>query len=275
MFKGIIYKYTSPSNKVYIGQTIDEEVRRAAFLNLNKSYAGFKIDTARQKYGPENFKYEILSTVETEDLDHLKEILNISEKYYIAKYNSIIGGYNISEGGEQVIIEKTKSQIDKQKESLKKYYESHVNPNSKSILQYTLQGNFKKEWESMTKAAEYYQCDIRSISNCCRGVSKTAEGYIWKVKDSEDFPRSIEPVKRMPRKRPKPKYGIIVQLDMTGKAIQEWESPVDAAKAIGIKSSSNIIQVCIGNRNSLKGYLWKFKDESDYIRATLKSKLNE
>ena len=33
MIKGIIYKYTSPSGKVYIGQTIDEKDRKKAFFN--------------------------------------------------------------------------------------------------------------------------------------------------------------------------------------------------------------------------------------------------
>ena len=33
MIEGIIYKYTSPSGKFYIGQTIDEKSRRAQFLN--------------------------------------------------------------------------------------------------------------------------------------------------------------------------------------------------------------------------------------------------
>lgn len=59
MITGIIYKYISPSNKVYIGQTINEYERKHAFLTREK-YAGDKIDNARKKYGPVNFKYEIL-----------------------------------------------------------------------------------------------------------------------------------------------------------------------------------------------------------------------
>ena len=55
---GIIYKYTSPSGKVYIGQTTDEKRRIKTFFNLNKSYGGEKIDNARKKHGPCNFKYE-------------------------------------------------------------------------------------------------------------------------------------------------------------------------------------------------------------------------
>ena len=59
--KGIIYKYTSPSNKVYIGQTTNEKKRKRVFLNENnEDYAGLKINNARKKYGPKSFKYEVL-----------------------------------------------------------------------------------------------------------------------------------------------------------------------------------------------------------------------
>ena len=59
--KGIIYKYTSPSGKVYIGQTTNEKKRKRVFLNENnEDYAGLKINNARKKYGPKSFKYEVL-----------------------------------------------------------------------------------------------------------------------------------------------------------------------------------------------------------------------
>lgn len=50
MIRGIIYKYTSPSGKVYIGQTINEKDRRKHFLIQKLSYGGIKIDTARAMY---------------------------------------------------------------------------------------------------------------------------------------------------------------------------------------------------------------------------------
>lgn len=103
--RGIIYKYTSPINKVYIGQTINEEKRRKCFLrdgrytksegHISKS----KIDSARKKYGPENFKYEILFEFICDDSKILKRTLDDLEKFYIKKYDSINKGYNIMEGG--------------------------------------------------------------------------------------------------------------------------------------------------------------------------------
>lgn len=48
MITGIIYKYTSPSNKIYVGKTINESERKHAFLTKER-YAGIKIDNARAK----------------------------------------------------------------------------------------------------------------------------------------------------------------------------------------------------------------------------------
>lgn len=74
--KGIIYKYTSPSGKVYIGQTRCERTRRSRWFNINKPYAGPKINAARSKYGPTNFKYEVLLEINSENEYDLIELLN-------------------------------------------------------------------------------------------------------------------------------------------------------------------------------------------------------
>ena len=100
MVKGIIYKYTSPSNKIYIGQTTVEKIRRTVFLNEKKSYAGLKIDAARKKYGAKNFKYEVLETVYAENNEELLFKLNTLETYYIGLYDSFKNGYNMSIGGQ-------------------------------------------------------------------------------------------------------------------------------------------------------------------------------
>ncbi len=60
MIEGIIYLYESPNRKRYVGQTTNEKQRRLTFCNLNRSYGGAKIDNARKKYLPENFKYMVL-----------------------------------------------------------------------------------------------------------------------------------------------------------------------------------------------------------------------
>lgn len=48
----------------------------------------------------------------------------------------------------------------------------------KSVVQYDLNGKIVRKWESM-KAAETV-ASLQAISACCRGVRKTAGGFIWK-----------------------------------------------------------------------------------------------
>lgn len=58
---------------------------------------------------------------------------------------------------------------------------------NKPVIQYDL--NFKKirEWGSQLKASKETQINNRHISSCCNGKRKTAGGYIWRFKESEEI----------------------------------------------------------------------------------------
>lgn len=98
--EGIVYKYTSPSNKVYIGQTCRERGRRNDFQESGE-YGGSRIDNARKKYGPRNFLYEVLFKITSDNQDLVKSKLNEMEQYFIKKYRSNEDefGYNMNDGG--------------------------------------------------------------------------------------------------------------------------------------------------------------------------------
>ena len=98
--RGVVYKYTSPSGKVYIGQTCRERKRRNEFLT-HKSYTkGSFIEEARKKYGPEKFKYEVIFEAESESTEDVVKALDYWEEYYIKKYNATDRqyGYNMMKG---------------------------------------------------------------------------------------------------------------------------------------------------------------------------------
>lgn len=54
----------------------------------------------------------------------------------------------------------------------------------KPLLQYDLQGNFIKEWESAKDAAFALNTNSSQITNCANGKARTAYGYIWKKKEA-------------------------------------------------------------------------------------------
>lgn len=93
-FTGYIYKLTSPSGKVYIGQTKNLVVRKSSYRSLSKSIRGQrKLYAAIKKCGFENFQFETLLTCSSQvELDS-KEI------DLIESYDSIVKGYNIMRGG--------------------------------------------------------------------------------------------------------------------------------------------------------------------------------
>ena len=61
---------------------------------------------------------------------------------------------------------------------------AHINtivPNRwKKVNQYTKEGDFIKEWESIKAASISTNTLAASIVSCCRGKFKTANGFIWK-----------------------------------------------------------------------------------------------
>ena len=101
MKKGIIYKYTFPNGKIYIGQTIDLDKRHYQHMYCAKNNKGKRIlcDIAIAKYGEP--KLEIIEEI-IEDKPHkFKQALNEAEVKWINEYNATDRsiGYNIQNGG--------------------------------------------------------------------------------------------------------------------------------------------------------------------------------
>lgn len=89
---GYIYKITNIINKtMYIGQTINLEDRwkKHKHFNSNCRYLKYAIN----KYGIDNFKFELICICFDEDMNKL-------EIEYMKKYNTLVpNGYNLREGG--------------------------------------------------------------------------------------------------------------------------------------------------------------------------------
>lgn len=56
---------------------------------------------------------------------------------------------------------------------------------SKSVLQFDKNGNFIKEWPSISEAARITNMSAGTIVGCCKGRRKTYKGFIWKYKEKE------------------------------------------------------------------------------------------
>lgn len=67
-------------------------------------------------------------------------------------------------------------------ERISKLNKGKVSPRRKPILQYTKEGIFIREWDSLTTASKELNISIGHIWSCCKNQRKTAGKYIWRYK---------------------------------------------------------------------------------------------
>ena len=169
-----IYKYTSPSGGVYIGQTHRTLEERAGndgcnYLILNKKTGKLSqpaIGTAIIKYGWDNFKKEILyDNLSSEEAD-------ILEKELIEEYRKKGECYNCSDGGKHTIQRK-----------------------NRKIKQYTLDGEYIKTWDSIIEIEDFINVKKAqsNIVACCKGRKKRAYGYIWRYEEDNSEVKPLMP----------------------------------------------------------------------------------
>ena len=208
---GIIYGwYNTNSGKWYIGQTIRPLERFKDHIDaaINKK-DNTKFHNALRKYGLDKFVYCVLEE------NVLRVNLNLKEIEWIEYYDSYYSGYNLTTGGDakRIISEEVKEKIsigNKGKivpiesrikmshsktgnkngfynkhhslEWKQKIYEAHKgkpSPNRTKIIQYDLNGNFIRKYESLKMVRENGYKST-NIALCCKGKVKQANGFIWK-----------------------------------------------------------------------------------------------
>lgn len=278
MVEGVIYKYTSPSGKVYIGQTTNERHRRATWFCTKRRYAGRAINRARAKYGPENFTYEVLykklflnKNIATAELDRW-------ETYFIGMYNSYVNGYNNSLGGStprgfkksEKSIKKmslalrgrkqSKEEIDKRRAKLKGIKHSkEAIANRKRLLrssgrlkrvgQYDKNGRLVKVWSCIAEAAETLDIIDKNIYRATNTLGKYKE-YYWRLFRGDSKIQKKDYI-----------CGTSVdQYTLDGDYIRTFPSMSAAVRFIGAHNSSNISACCRGKCKSAYGFIWKYKN---------------
>lgn len=273
-----IYKITNKINgKVYIGQSMHPEERWRAHCWKLTNYKSM-ISEAIQKYGQENFSFEILGWYED---------YNQKEKDFIQEYNSLApNGYNIALGGEQPPVMRGESnpasKITQEKADLiindlldfsltkgeiAKKYEVSVD-----IVRHINEGaSWKKEniqYPLRDKDREIKREKINSIIDDLLNSKKTqkeiAEEYgmartaITAINNGKNWynPELDYPLRKTNRQK-KP----ILQISMdTNEIIREYDSITDAMKAFG-KTSTVMFSRCLnGKANSAYGFYWKYKE---------------
>lgn len=285
---GVVYKYTSPSGKSYIGQTTNEAHRRRTWFCTKRRYAGATINRARAKYGPENFEYEVLFKRVFTSFEEAQTELDKMEIFYINLYDTFKNGYNNTVGGlypEAGLQARVKGRIvgkdfDKfANTQYRKYRPKHTkeeiqqlrketnrkNGRWQKIYQFDLDGNFIREFASAGEAEEFGFGFSMNIKRACRTLGKY-KGYNWRFAE-DGYIMKVKPPKQKKPKMARYKdhsysFKAVVKFDKDGNRLAEYESIKSAMADNGIKYCSQISGCLSGKRHTAGGYIWKYKKEA-------------
>lgn len=190
-----IYLITSPTNKVYVGQSWNLEKRRGEYSNVSKSIRGQSmIYNSLKKHGWPSHTFEVLLQLSQPDLEQAE--LDFWERWFMDYYRSEGKELlNLKEGGSNGKHSKeTKAKISGTRKGqypsqltilkLKEQRAGVKNPRARAILQFTKSGELLKKWGTISDALLSLGKPLSSskISQVCRGKRLSAYGFVWKYK---------------------------------------------------------------------------------------------
>lgn len=234
-----IYKLTSPSGRVYVGQTNSINKRFSAYRNLGSNCEKqILLFRSLKKYGWKSFKKEIIiDGIYSEDEISEKEIKLI--KYFKSNKKSL----NISEDKVYRIKDRKK------------------HPNNIPIYQCDKNGNIIREWCSIAMACDELKISSQSnIAVAIRTKKLKSHGFYWCKQ--EEYDRDW--IKRTINK-PHSLSKVVYQLSLDGRKVNEFYNAKQASEHTGIKKGNILGCTCGANHTiTAGGYFWiKEVDYSD------------
>lgn len=252
-----IYKITSPSGKVYVGQSVDiyrRWIEHRAGCNY-KSHLQYSFS----KYGYDNHRFEILEqlphSVTQDDLNQWEQkYIDLFRVQGISLMNAKDGGSpgkNFSASYKKKLSENAKLHAKNNPDWLKRFYSAGVAA--------------ARDWHSSEEGIQWHKehaakhgigHDNYGEAEC--GMCK--EKFI-KKKKHQKFCHANCKAKHLRRRRgasdqlhnAKP----VLQYNDSGVVVGQFKTMKDAAKNIGVGVSA-ISQACSNKRRTIGGYRWKY-----------------
>ena len=247
-----IYKITSPSGKIYIGQSTDIDNRKY-YYEFIKCKGQFKIYNSLLKYSWKQHKFEIIEECSEEQL-------NKREIYWGLKFK-VLGpnGLNLKLGNakgkcneelkKKIGLANSKPKPEGFGEKQKKNKPN--NPNLAKILKYKKEILKLYDNKSILEISKLISLDYNTIK-----LFLIKEGKYEKNKNHKQSSSQKEKMKQIMIN----KLGVsIIQQDKNSNLIQEYPSQAEAFRQTRIKQSC-ISACCIGKQKTAGGFIWKYKN---------------
>jgi hypothetical protein len=237
-----IYKITSPTNRVYIGQSNDIRRRLLTYFEPKGGSSQVRLKASFNKHGIDLHNLIILEECE-------ESLLNERERSWQEYYNVLSkSGLNckmtttLDKSGK--LSDETKKLIGSKTKGTTKTCQSTM----KKVYQYTKDGTFLQEYVSLREAERQTGIHASSIGHSIkgRGYSKSAGGYLWSYDKLQSHYGNVGQVGK-----------IIQQYTLDNILIQEFESICSAAKQLNI-GKSGIIKCCKGKQKQCGGFTFKY-----------------
>jgi group I intron endonuclease len=218
-----IYKITNPKGKIYIGQSINIERRFKEYKRLAKRSAGRKILNSLKKYGEENHIFEVIE-------ECLKEQLHEREYYWKKHYTSVENGLNCD------------------------YFDSSGGPRSEETKRRISEGAKGKKRSEETKQKLRKPKTEEHKQNISKAKQNISEETKRKISEGKKGKTPNRDYKTWAKQQQKP----ILQYDLEGNFIKEWEGTKVAAAYLGCDPTT-ITANLRGITKKGYGYIWKRK----------------
>ena len=194
--KSGIYKITSPSGKIYIGQSININLRFTQYKNINSTKKQLGLHNSFLKYGITNHTFEIIE-------ECIIDLLNERERYWQEYYKVLKSGLNLclvnTKEKKYIHCEETKTKISQSRKGIiftdehkEKIRDVRTGTTLKESTKQKLSIKSKElglrppSWKGKTKTKQHLQ----NISNSLKGRVLSDEK---KQKVSNDMKNSFLP----------------------------------------------------------------------------------
>jgi group I intron endonuclease len=240
---GYIYKISNLVNgKCYIGESKQKDIKKRwnkHIISLKTKKGSPALIGAFEKYGIENFKFEILIICFNNDRFFY-------EIEYIQKFNALVpNGYNILEGRIKIIGINSKSFqefIEKKKEVSSIYKDK------------TKLFSDNKNYDKLQKVVEEGQ---DGNDNSRKHTDETKSKISQSIKNYFDNDKNLGNIEKHREIMTKCKGKIINQYSLENEFLNQFKSIREAERETSISRSN--IQFCLyGQTKQAGGYIWKY-----------------